>query len=82
MMNTAIRDTEGKSIISIKVTHENKQSESNHCNIVAEQFVVKLLWGIFLLFTLDYIINLETKLCNSIILPVLCGCMCRLFTVR
>jgi hypothetical protein len=60
-MNTATRDIEGKSINSIKVTHENKQSGNNHYNIVAEQFVVKLLWGIFLLFILDCIINLEIK---------------------
>jgi len=50
MMNTAIRDIEGKSINSIKATHEIKQSENNHYNIVAEQFVVKLFWGIFRLF--------------------------------
>jgi hypothetical protein len=60
-MNTAVRDIEGKSINSIQVTHENKQSENNHYNTVAEQFVLKLLWGIFLLFILDCIINLETK---------------------
>jgi len=61
MMNTALRDIEEKSINSIQVTHENKQPANNHYNIVAEQFVVKLLWGIFLLFILDCIINLETK---------------------
>jgi hypothetical protein len=60
-MNTAVRDIEGKSMNSIKITHENKQSENNHCSIVAEQFVVKLLWGIFLLLFLDCAIKLETK---------------------
>jgi hypothetical protein len=49
-MNTAIGDIEGKSINLIKVTHKNKQSENNNYNIVAEQFVVKLLCGIFLLY--------------------------------
>ena len=43
MMNTAVRDIERKSINSIKATHENKQSENNRYDIVAEQFVVKLL---------------------------------------
>jgi hypothetical protein len=82
MMNTAIRDITGKSINFIKVTHEIKQSENNHYNIVTKQLVVKLLWGIFLLFILDCIINLKIKLCRNVILLVLCGCMCRLSTVR
>jgi hypothetical protein len=53
MIHTAIRDIAGQSIDSIKVTHEIKRSENNHYNIVAKQLVVKLLWGIFLLFILD-----------------------------
>lgn len=81
-MNTAARDIEGKSINSIKATHEIKQSENNQYNTVAEQFVIKLLWGIFLLFILDCIINLQTEYCRTIILPVLRGCTCRLFSVR
>jgi len=61
MMNTAIRDIEGKSINSIKATREIKQSENNQYNIVAEQFVVKLLWGIISTVYLDCFINLDIK---------------------
>ena len=69
MINNAVRDIEGKWVNSIQVTHENKQSENNHYNIIADQFVVKLFWDIFLLFILDCFINQENKYEGMLISP-------------